>query len=565
MIASFQLPKSDLPFTGDIVADAVQDGLKSIRNEIEGDRQDTRLRSSDTGLPDLRNVLIPKAWEVQAPPRFTVEVKGVSYERILSIVRALMHTETEVSGDVIVKGDRFTLIARAPDAGPWESAPALISVEGLKQASRDLAEKIVAAKDPTLAGIALLKDGQISQGLAELSRARRLNPTDARLRLNLCTGFAVSRRYGEAIGCYKDVLQMKTDSRQEVSYRLAQVYYLQGDRDVAIKRYKELREQGYIDALLGLGEAWDDTGHSGEALKAYDEFLATERMDRKLAIAHLKRSAALAHLDRHKEALNEYEEALKYAPRDVLILVHQGIELSEVLDLDAGIAQLRSVVNENENSDSLPFACLELGALLEKKGHWRDAIDEYQKAAQLRPTYVEAHLKLAHALVHEGQRSQAFAEYEKVAKLSASDLERGYPQIFANQWLANELRNVSNYAGAASAYRAAIQFKSDDSAAHCQLALILARQGHLSQAVQEYGAALVPAKLRELNDSECLAIVAGVLGQAVASHRPRHMVKAAAELRKVKQEIEINTKSAIAENANPRLSASKASNQRWLR
>jgi hypothetical protein len=104
MIAPFQLPKSDLPFTGDIVADAVQDGLKSIRNEIDEEKQDAALRSSDTGLPDLRNILIPKFWRVQAPPRFTVEIKGVSYERLLSILRALMHTETLVSGDVIVTG-----------------------------------------------------------------------------------------------------------------------------------------------------------------------------------------------------------------------------------------------------------------------------------------------------------------------------------------------------------------------------------------------------------------------------------------------------------------------------
>ena len=41
MIAPFQLPKSDLPFTGHIVADAVQDGLKSIHNEIVEDRQNT--------------------------------------------------------------------------------------------------------------------------------------------------------------------------------------------------------------------------------------------------------------------------------------------------------------------------------------------------------------------------------------------------------------------------------------------------------------------------------------------------------------------------------------------
>src|SRR6266576_5971883 len=160
VIAPFQMPKADLPFSGDIVADALQDGLKSIHNEIEGEKQDPGLRASETGLPDLRNMLIPKFRRVQAPPRFTVEVKGVSYERILSIARAVMGTESTVSGDVIVNGKEFTLIARTADAGPWVSVSSQISAEGLIQASRDLAEKIVATQDPILAGVALLKKGQ---------------------------------------------------------------------------------------------------------------------------------------------------------------------------------------------------------------------------------------------------------------------------------------------------------------------------------------------------------------------------------------------------------------------
>ena len=215
------------------------------------------------------------------------------------------------------------------------------------------------------------------------------------------------------------------------------------------------------------------------------EFLATETQPRNQAIAHVKKSLAYSHLQNHTAAMEEYREALKLAPRDVLILVNEGLELAQSEDLDAGIAQIQSAVDGNQDSDSLPFALLQLGSLLEKKGDWTGAIERYSMAAQLRSTYVEAHLKLAHALVHERKTAQALDEYNKVARLSGSDLERGYSQMFASQWMANELRNLGNYDGAASAYEAAIHIKADDSAAHCQLALIRARQGHLSQAVRE--------------------------------------------------------------------------------
>jgi tetratricopeptide (TPR) repeat protein len=534
MIAPFQLPKKELPFTGDMVADSVQDGLKSIRNEIEQDKRDTGLRSSDTGLPDLRNILVPDFWRVQEPPRITVEIKGVSYERVLSVLRALLHTETLVSGDVIVSADnKFTLVARASDAGPWETDPRPVSTENLKQASKELAQKIVAAQDPTLAGVALLKDGQIDQGLAQLSRAHSLKPADVRLKLNLCMGFAANRRYQDAIECYKEV-RSSDPSSLEVQYRLAQAHYLKGDREKAIEIYKDLDKEGYRQALLGFGEAKDDTGDPKAALDAYDKFLATETQPRNQAIAHVKKSLAYSHLQNHTAAMEEYREALKLAPRDVLILVNEGLELAQSEDLDAGIAQIQSAVDGNQDSDSLPFALLQLGSLLEKKGDWTGAIERYSMAAQLRSTYVEAHLKLAHALVHERKTAQALDEYNKVARLSGSDLERGYSQMFASQWMANELRNLGNYDGAASAYEAAIHIKADDSAAHCQLALIRARQGHLSQAVREYGAALVPAKLQELNDSECLVIVDHVLDESFGRRSSAHPAQAVAELIKIK-------------------------------
>jgi tetratricopeptide (TPR) repeat protein len=533
MIAPFQMPKADLPFSGDIVADALQDGLKSIHNEIEGERQDPGLRASETGLPDLRNMLIPQFGRVQVPPRFAVEVKGVSYERILSVARALMGTQTTVFGDVIVNGKEFILIARTADAGPWESVSAPISAEGLKRASRDLSEKIVATQDPTLAGVALLKNGQIDQGLAALNRARNLNPTDARLKLNLCTGFGANRRYEEAIECYQAVLRMKPSSPQKVSEQLAQAYYLNGNRKMAIERYEELYKQGYRDALLGLGEALDDAGQHEAALKAYNDFLAEEHLDRNLAIAHVKRSATLAHLGKHDQALAEYQEALKYAPGDVLILVHKGVEIAKAIDLDAGIARLQSLVDENGNADSIPFAFLQLGILLQDKGDWRRAADQFGRATELRPNYVEAHLKLAYALAHEGRRSEAIAEYSRVAKLSPYDLERGNSQILANQWLGNALRDQANYSGAASAYRQAIRLKPDYGAAHCELGLVLERQGHLSQAILEYGAALVAAaKSKEVDGRELLVMAHHRLGEALVRQGRAHWAEGIVEFRK---------------------------------
>ena len=93
--------------------------------------------------------------------------------------------------------------------------------------------------------------------------------------------------------------------------------------------------------------------------------------------------------------------------------------------------------------------------------------------------------------------------------------------------------------------------KSDDSAAYCQLALIQARQGRLSEAVRQYRLALKPAKLEQLNDSECLVILDHVLDQAVAVRGPLDR-QAVAEYRKIKQGMKSDAQAAVAQNTPPR-------------
>ena len=158
-------------------------------------------------------------------------------------------------------------------------------------------------------------------------------------------------------------------------------------------------------------------------------------------------------------------------------------------------------------------------------------------------------MKLAKALVHENQSARALKEFSRAAKLSAIDLERGNSDIFANQWLANELQHLGNDADATTAYRKAIRLKSDNSAAHCQLSLLLTKQGRLSEAIQEYRAALTPAKIQALNDGYCLLTVDQQLDQAVASPGPGH-VRAVAELRRLRQEIQGNAKEAVLATAD---------------
>ena len=546
MIAPFRLPKDGLPFNGDIVADAIQDALKSVRNEIDEDRENPRLESSETGLGDLKHIFIPRL-QLQAPPRFTVEVKGVSYERVLSFARAVRGNETTISGDVVLEDKQFRLIARAVDSGPWETDLRPINAEGLRAASKELAEKILMTQDPTLEGVFLFKNGKDEDALAALEKAWRLDPSNVRLKFNLCLGFAASRHYEEAINCYNDVLARDPRFPNEVLERRAHAYYLKPgtgteNQQQAEGLYRELAyKQGYREALLGLGEVLDDMGKHDDAVKTYNDFLLAERQDRELALAHLKKSVALAKSGKHHDALEECKEALKYAPRDVVVRIQRSIELAETDGIEAGIAALRSVLNENMDSESTPFASFQLGLLLEKRNDWRGAIAQFTKAVHGQRNYVEARQELAKALIHQGNVRAARDQFEALVNLSDSDLQRDNSKPFAYLWLGDALRNAKNYPAAAVAYRDAILLKRDFPAAHCELGWVLAKLGRTREALDEYGAALVPVAVKEFDDPGCTADAPKEIVAMLARRGQERAVATATQPYKFKRAANINS------------------------
>src|SRR5262249_9793749 len=153
---------------------------------------------------------------------------------------------------------------------------------GLQRATNDLAEKIVETRYPTLAAAALLRDGRAERALLALERARSLQTKDPATRLNLCLGLEANSRFTEAADCYLQARNSDPSSRR-ILVALARAYYLEGQnkegentREEAVRRFRQLAQQGYKPALLDLGKALCDMGDHDGALKAYWEFLDSE-------------------------------------------------------------------------------------------------------------------------------------------------------------------------------------------------------------------------------------------------------------------------------------------------
>jgi tetratricopeptide (TPR) repeat protein len=542
VIAPFQMPeKAGLPFSGDTVANALQDRLAQIHYEIDRQKDDKKLHATDMHSLGQPGLLIPPQNEqfsrAEVPTRSAVEVKGLSYQGLIAVARAVMGTETTVSGDLVLDGKDggdFILIARTASEGPWQSKPQPQTAEGLKLASRDLAEKILESKDPALAGVVFLNQGRVERALVVLKKASEGKPRDVAAKLALCEGMEANEFYKDAVKCYEGALSMNLISPEKVEEGLAQARWLYGDdgnRERALKEFEELAyKRHYVRALLGLGKALGDTGEQAKALSVYEEFLKAGGDPSSVAIAHVGKATTFAKLGQHKDALGEFQKALDTIPDDALVLVHRGAELADAGDLDAGITELQSVVEENESTDVVPFALFRLGELFEKKGKLEKASDQFRTATERRPDYSEAHNSLAKSLTRQGRLPEARSEFGLTAKLSSKLVDRKYFEVLANQWLGNTLQALCDYAGAASAYEEAIRLKPDYRIAYSELGHVFQQQGQVGQAIQEYRKAL-DAEPNELDTNEWLIMTHVRLGEALVSEGSPYVQEGVAELR----------------------------------
>src|SRR5215469_3294573 len=534
VISTFQMPdKANLPFSGDTVANALQDRLAQIADEIDQQKNDKKLHPTDMHSLAQLGSQIP-AQDAQfahpeVPTRYAVEVKGLSYQGIIAVARAVMGTETTVSGDLVLVGKdgrNFILIARTESRGPWQSDPYPQTAEGLNLASKDLAEKILENLDPALAGALFLKQGRAERALAVLKQASDGNPKDLGAKLRLCQGMEANEFYKDAVQCYEVARNMGP----EVEERLARARWLKGDRELGLEGFEELaHKRHYTRALISLGIALDDMKKPQEALSSYKQFLSAgvtrdpwfdfgnneSRSDlRSIAIAHMSMATADAELKRHEDALAEFQKALDTLPGDALVLVRRGMVLADAGDLDAGITELQGVVEKNESADVVPFALFQLGVIFERKGEWEKAAGEFRTATERRPDWGEAHNRLAKSLTRLGRFPEARSEFGQKAKLSSNLVERKYAEVLGNQWLGNALQDLCNYDGAASAYQRAIDLKPDNRIAYIELGHVFERQGQSARAIEEYRKALA-AKPNELDVGDWLVITDIRLGEAL--------------------------------------------------
>jgi tetratricopeptide (TPR) repeat protein len=308
----------------------------------------------------------------------------------------------------------------------------------------------------------------------------------------------VLQTYGllkEAAVCYRRAMQLEPTVFQW-AYYLGGVEADQGRCDAAIStlHIALLIDPSYLPAKLRLANCllssadWDASG------KLYSEIVA-EHSDNAEGYYGLGRVRAARR--EVSDAAEAYRKAIELFPD--FAAAHYALALTYRALREPGQADEQLRLYEKNKSGIPPTGDplmaevralnqsatyqVQLGAELERQGKLEESAAAHEKALEIDPQLVQAHINLIELYGRLGQFEKAEKHYQAAIRLDPGSAESYYNDGVL-------LLSAEKYQLAEDAFRKTIEINPFYAGAHNNLGYLLERQGHLSEAVAEYRRAI---------------------------------------------------------------------------
>jgi tetratricopeptide (TPR) repeat protein len=231
-------------------------------------------------------------------------------------------------------------------------------------------------------------------------------------------------------------------------------------------------------------------------------------------LAHNNWGVVLAQKGKLQEAMEHYEQALRFKPNYADAYYNLGNSLSQAGRIEDAIGRyeqaLRIYPDHAEAHNNLGLALDRAGRPQEAMEHWEqalrikphmaeahynlgnslsqlnkleDAIGHYEQALRFKPDYAEAHYNLGIALAILGRAQEAIGHWQQELRIKPDDAEAHYN-------LGIVLAKTGRPDEAIGHYEQALQLKPDNADAHYRLALALKGRGRFEAAIAHYRKAL---------------------------------------------------------------------------
>jgi tetratricopeptide (TPR) repeat protein len=283
-------------------------------------------------------------------------------------------------------------------------------------------------------------------------------------------------RIDEALECYRRALAQKPDYA-EVHNNLGVIYSTQGKLAEAIVSYQRAIQckPDYAEAHNNLGLDLAQQGHLDEAIASYRQ---TVRLRPSYAEAYenLRRAEAA----RQGQPPSEVAQVSRAAANIAIERNNQGIELWRQGRLDEALEHFQSALCL---WPSYPEAYNNLGLVLVDRGMLDEGAACYQQALRFRPDFAEAHNNLGIARGRQGRIEEAADRHREAVRLRPD-------YAAAHNNLAVVLEKQHRLDEAVFHCQKALELSPDLAAAHNNLGIMYDRLGRMDDAAASYRQAL---------------------------------------------------------------------------
>ncbi len=168
----------------------------------------------------------------------------------------------------------------------------------------------------------------------------------------------------------------------------------------------------------------DELAQSGKLEQAVQEYTEAIHLRLDDADAWFARGKALEKLERNWDALEDFEEALKYKPGDGAILLERGFVYGQMGDFERGIADLTRALGDTQMARPESARALALrGAAYAKLGRYPEALDDFSKALTASPDDFDLHLARATVYTALNQHERALQDRTQAVRLRPDSAE----------------------------------------------------------------------------------------------------------------------------------------------
>jgi len=204
--------------------------------------------------------------------------------------------------------------------------------------------------------------------------------------------------------------------------KMAEGYYMKGLSHLQEKDYELASvefnrsiqtDDHYKQSYYGLGIIMDTQGKYAEAIKYYEKAID---LDPNFSEAYNALGVVHSRQQQWKDAIKAFQKALAnklYTTPHIAYL-----NLGDAYMMQKDYAKAADAYRESKRFVNIELTIYRLGTALSEAGRTKEAIKEFQEGVGMAPQNPNLRYSLALALLKDGNKKSAQAEFEKVVKLN---------------------------------------------------------------------------------------------------------------------------------------------------